>query len=86
MFAVFYAILFCFGVYLTFSVLALYIYGENANPNIFLNLELEDTFTSIFIRCTFLAIFFCNIPFIFLPGKEALLIMIDELVNRTMSN
>ena len=30
-------------------------------------------------------VFLCNIPFLFLPGKEALLLMIDESMNMTMS-
>ena len=28
----------------------------------------------------------CNITFMFFPGKEALLVFMDELINRTMSN
>lgn len=79
------AMSFCFFVYLTFSVFAYIVYGDNINPNIFVNLQLEHNFASIFVRTLFLLIFICNIPFIFLPGKEALLIMLDEAMRRTMS-
>ena len=30
-------------------------------------------------------IFICNIPFLFLPAKECILVMIDEIQNRTVS-
>lgn len=80
------AMIFCFIVYVLFSFLAYFVYGDNLNPNIFENLTLENNFLSIFIRALFLIVFLCNITFIFLPGKEALLIMIDEFMKNSMSN
>ena len=79
------ALLFCFIVYISFSFLAYYSYGENLNANIFENIQREQGLASIFIRVLFLVIFLCNIPFIFLPGKEAFLIMVDEFMTRSMS-
>ncbi len=79
------AMLFCFSTYMLFSYLALRTYGENLNPNIFENIQLENNMPSYFIRIIFVAIFLCNIPFIFLPGKECMLMMIDEAKNKTIS-
>jgi len=60
-------------------------YGENLNPNIFENIQVETNMASYFMRVVFLGIFICNIPFIFLPGKECLLMIIDESRNNTIS-
>ena len=79
------ALIFCFIVYISFSFLGIASYGESINPNIFDNIKTENTGSSYFIRILFLGIFLCNLPFVFLPGKEALLIIIDEYRNRSMS-
>ena len=83
--ASFMALIFCFIVYIFFSFMAWYVYGDTLHANIFDNIQKEDTFSSIFIRSLFLLIFICNIPFLFLPGKEAMLIMIDEYMTCSMS-
>ncbi|CDW86951.1 UNKNOWN [Stylonychia lemnae] len=79
------AMIFCFITYLSFSYFAMETYGEYLNPNIFENIQVESNIPSYFIRLIFLAIFICNIPFIFLPGKECLLMSIDEGRNKTIS-
>jgi hypothetical protein len=65
-------------MYVSFSLLGIASYGNSINPDIFENIKLEKSAASFFMRGIFLCIFLCNIPFIFLPGKEALLILIDE--------
>eukprot|EP00347_Sterkiella_histriomuscorum_P012714 403367497 len=72
------ALLLSFSVYMIFSILATQIYGKNINPTVFDNLQYENNVASYFIRLIFLAIFICNMPFVFLPGKECLLTMIAE--------
>ena len=76
---------FAFTIYVLFSFCALYCYGDRLSASIFDNISKENDFASFFIRALFLLIFLCNIPYIFLAGKEALLLMIDEAMNRTMS-
>ena len=76
---------FCAFVYIVFSFLAVSIYQDRVEPSIFQNLQKEDTLDSILIRVIFLLIFLGNIPFVFLSGKEALLMMIEELQTRTLS-
>ena len=73
------AMIFCFFIFVTFSHLGIVSYGEFVHPNIFENLKAEgSSFVSIFIFGIFICIFMCNIPFVFLPGKEALLVLVDE--------
>lgn len=79
------ALTFCFVIYIFFSILAYYTYGSSLNPDLFQNIQLEDSISSIFIRALFLLIFLCNIPYLFLPGKEAFLIMVDEFKTKSMS-
>lgn len=55
------------------------------NPNIFENIQMENNIPSYFVRFVFVLIFLCNIPFIFLPGKECLLMIIDEVRHKTIS-
>lgn len=77
--ALFIAMMFTLCIYASFSYLGVKAYGDCINPDIFVNLKVSTEFTSFFIRGLFLCIFLCNIPFMFLPGKEALLVMVDEI-------
>ncbi len=79
------ALAFSFIVYVTFSFLAYYCYGESIQPSIFDNIKSESSIGSYITRLLFLVIFICNIPFLFLPAKECILVMIDEIQNRTVS-
>lgn len=80
------AMLFCFVSYLSFSYLGIKSYGEHVHPNIFENISAEGAnIMALFIMTIFICIFLCNIPFVFLPGKEALLVLLDEVRHRTMS-
>ena len=80
------AMAFCFVTYISFSHLGILSYGANVHPNIFENISAEGaSVMSVFIVGVFIGIFLCNIPFNFLPGKEAFLVMLDELHTRSMS-
>jgi len=79
------AMSFCFVVYFIFSHLGIVSYPD-VHPNIFENLKAEGaTPTTIAVFAIFLGIFLCNIPFVFLPGKEALLALVEEAQTRSMS-
>lgn len=72
---------FTLSTYTLLSVISIaYFGGENIRPSIFENLETHDTVASIAIRCLFLLIFFCNIPFVFLAGKTALMAIVGEFM------
>jgi amino acid permease len=79
------AMIFCCCVYITFSLMAISVYGSATNPDLFQNIKLETNWTSYAIRGIFLVTFLVNISFMFYPGKEALLTMIDEITNKSLS-
>jgi hypothetical protein len=72
------SMIFCFVSYLTLSILAVRLYGSNVNVNLFENLNSDPGFSSILVRVLFLIIFFCNIPFLFFPGKISVINAIYE--------
>ena len=72
------SMVFCFVSYFTLSVLAVRLYGSKTNVNLFENLNGDPGFSSVLVRVLFLIIFFCNIPFLFFPGKISLFNAIYE--------
>jgi hypothetical protein len=83
--AVVIALLFCFAAYLLFSSLAWYTYGDAIQPNIFENIKEDKGILSIILRCLFLFIFLCNIPFVFFAGRECFITFIMEIKERKVS-
>lgn len=49
------------------------------------NVGLQNSISSYVVRFTFIVVLMCHIPYIFLFGKESLLIFIDEIRRRSMS-
>jgi len=76
----------CFVIFITLSTLAYSIYGDNLQPNLFDNIQVESNVPSYIMRIVFLPIFVFNAPFVFLAGKESLLMIIDDLTDDYISN
>ena len=73
------ALLFTCSIYTYLSFISISYYGqENIKPSIFENIKEEAGIPSILLRCLFLMIFFCNIPFIFFAGKIALMSIVHQ--------
>lgn len=84
--SVFMALCFCFGSYLTLTILAVSIYGENnIKQSLFDNLKNDSGILSLIVRSMFLVIFFCNIPYLFFAGKLSLLNVIQEYREKCFS-
>lgn len=79
MFSVSAGLLFTFSCYTYLSFISIAYFGEeNIEPSIFQNIKHEQGIASILLRCVFLLIFFCNIPFVFFAGKIALMAIIHQ--------
>ena len=67
--AAFFALTFVFGVYATFSYLAIELYGDRIEFSIFSNFSKEDDLMTYGVQFLFFILFVNNIPFNFIPGK-----------------
>ena len=78
---------FCLIAYLIFSTMAYMTYGAGEiHPNIFENIKEDKGVLSIVLRCLFLFIFLCNIPFVFYAGRECFITLLLEINERRVSN
>ena len=77
---------FSFTIYVTFSVLAFMAFGYHIQIDIFENISYgPQTYLDLSLKLTFIIIFACNIPFLFMVGKESLLTFILEVVDQEIS-
>ena len=71
------ALSFVLCAYTTLGILAALSFGiDNIEPSIFENIQDDPSFFSVVLRCLFLIIFICNIPFLFCAAKLATLSII----------
>jgi hypothetical protein len=83
------ALVFVLCAYTTLGLLAALSFGiDNIAPSIFENIQDDPSFFSVALRCLFLFIFICNIPFLFCAAKLSVLSIIglchernDEIVD-----
>jgi amino acid permease len=73
------------SIYLTTGFLALKVFGPNISNNILLNFNKIDGFLPMLSQLIFLILIICHVPYMFLVGKEAICIVGDEIINKTMS-
>ena len=73
------------SIYLTTGFLALNVFGPNISNNILLNFNKIDGFLPMLLQLIFLIVIICHVPYMFLVGKEAVCIVGDEILNKTMS-
>ena len=72
-------------IYFCVSLICLFMFGESLGSSVLDNigaLQTDDDgfyWEAIIIQISFMIVLVCHIPFIFFSGKEALLIMIDEI-------
>jgi hypothetical protein len=81
-------------IYFVLSLVCAFLFGNTlikADSDIMKNVNAEysldpDRWDSFVLRVLFMVVLTCHIPFMFFFGKESLLIMVDELVRRSISS
>ena len=74
-----------FIIYVSLGILSIYTFGSEISPSVITYVDREKNAYSYIIRCAFLIVLACHIPYIFFPTKESLLIIFDEAENKTMT-
>ena len=82
-------------IYSTLAISAVFLFGntiEKAGANVLININAENEADpnvnypeSYVLRVLFMIVLACHIPFLFFSGKEACLIIIDEIDRRSIS-
>ena len=72
-------------IYLSIGILSIYTFGTEIESSVIKNVNEEDNAYSYIIRISFLLVLACHIPYIFFPTKESLLIIVDEIQNKSMT-
>jgi amino acid permease len=78
-------ILIACALYISLGILSLYVFGSGVASSVLSNLDDQTTIASYVIRATFMLVIACHIPYNFISGKESLLIMVEEIRRRSMS-
>lgn len=73
-------------IYTTTSLLSVYLFGSSMDTNVLVNVAAEGVnWGSVFVRVAFAIVLACHIPYVFFYGKEAVLIVVDEVINHSTS-
>jgi hypothetical protein len=72
-------------IYLTMSYCALKYFGPGVSNNILSDFTKIDGFVPMLMQIIFLIVIICHVPYTFLCGKEAVCIVGDEIINKSMS-
>jgi len=77
----------CFSIYVMIAVVAILAYGQDIGSDIMENISTKDDkhFTDYILMVLFMIIAAMHIPIVLFIGKEAVLIIVDELMRRTIS-
>lgn len=74
------------AIYISCGILSIYLFGPSLNSNVLENISAEDgNILSLIVRIAFSIVLACHIPYVFFYGKEAFCIVIDEVINSSMS-
>lgn len=77
----------CFSIYVIIAVVAILAFGKDIGSDIMTNIseKPDKHFTDYILMVLFMIIAAMHIPIVLFIGKEAVLIIVDELMRRTIS-
>jgi len=79
-------------IYVTLASISIFMFGDELESQVLLNIgeartpEGKPYWEAYIVQISFSVVLTCHIPFIFCSGKEALLIIIDELDRKSISS
>ena len=79
-------------IYFTLAIVSIFMFGEELETQVLINIGTARTtdgkafWEAYIVQISFSIVLLCHIPFIFTSGKEGLLIIIDELMRKSISN
>lgn len=80
------SLLVCMVIYIMVGMISLQIFGSGITKDILQNIALEDGhIESYVLRGMYLVILVVGIPYLFVVGKESVLIVVEEYLNKTVS-
>ena len=66
-------------IYLPVAFACIYFFGSKIQINFFYNIaDVEATWHTYVLRCIFIVIIACHVPYVFFAGKESFLVLIEE--------
>ena len=71
--------------YIAVGTISLLLFGSEIKPDVLLNVSSRPGRASIFIRLAYTFLLTCHLPYFFFSVKEYVLVIIDELKNRSLS-
>ena len=81
------------AIYFILSIVSVYMFGTEIQSSVLLNIGNARTrddgkafWEAYIVQVAFSILLVCHIPFIFFSGKEGLLIVLDELDRKSISN
>jgi len=84
--AVFLAVLVSMVIYVTLSIMGIYMFGSNIKHDLLDSIGEEEYKWGTVVLClTFFAVLIFHIPFVFFFGRENFLIVVDEIDRRSIS-
>ena len=69
----------------SFATLCIYLYGDELSVSVLDNINMDKNVYNTIIQIAFVSVIAFVSPFYFFITKEALLITVDELINKSMS-
>ena len=72
--------------YIAVGSIAVLMFGSDITSDLLVNISGRPGRVSVFIRVAYTFLLLCHLPYYFFSVKEYVLVMIDEISNRSLSN